>query len=386
MILPGATLGLLGGGQLGRMFTVAARTMGYEVIVLDPDPASPAAHFATRHIQAGYSDADALARMARECAAITTEFENVSASAMAYLAQFCPVRPDAQAVAICQDRSQEKNFLAQHGVETARFAVIDHLAQLPAALAHIGGAGVLKLSRSGYDGKGQRRVNNLAQAEAAFEAFDGQACVLEQWIPVASEISVVLARGADGSTAVYPPSENWHRDGILDVSIAPARIPAATAAAASDIALRIAEWLNYCGVLAVEFFMLQDGRLVVNEIAPRPHNTGHYTLDVSLTSQFEQQVRALCGLPLGDPHLTAAAAMVNLLGDLWQGDTAPPWDRVLAHSRSKLHLYGKAEARPGRKMGHYTCVADSADVALSEALSLQRQLQTRPATRSSIGA
>ena len=375
MILPGATLGVLGGGQLGRMFTQAARTMGYEVIVLDPDPASPAAQFATAHIQAEYTDAQALSRMAGECAAITTEFENVSAAALAYLAQFRPVRPAAEALAISQDRIREKRFLTEHGVETARFAVIESSEHVAHGLALTGTPAVLKISRSGYDGKGQRKIHSVAEAQTAYAEFGRRACVIEQWISVQSEISVVLARGADARTAVYTPSENWHRDGILEISLVPARISAQLAQQATNTALRIAEWLNYCGVLAVEFFVLHDGRLLVNEIAPRPHNTGHYTLDASFTSQFEQQVRALCGLSLGDTTLKSAAAMVNILGDVWRADASPAWDCILSQSTVKLHLYGKREARAGRKMGHYTCLAADADSALQQALSIQTRLR-----------
>ncbi len=374
MILPGATLGILGGGQLGRMFTQAARGMGYEVMVLDPDPASPAAHFASAHIQADYADRDALGRLAKTCAAITTEFENVPADALAFLAEFRPVRPGAAVLAISQDRIKEKTFLADKGVATARFAIIETRAQLQAGVSHTGLPAVLKLSRSGYDGKGQRRVATLTEAEASFMEFGQKPCVLEQWTDIAHEISVVLARGADAKTAVYTPSENWHRDGILDLSLVPARVTPELQRQAIASALQIANWLDYCGVLAVEFFILQDQQLLVNEIAPRPHNTGHYTLDACITSQFEQQVRALCALPLGDTMLRGAAAMVNLLGDLWHAQTPPAWGKILAQPQTKLHLYGKTQARPGRKMGHYTCLAEDAETALKQALAIRAQL------------
>lgn len=378
MILPGATLGMLGGGQLGRMFTQAARTMGYEVMVLDPDPASPAAHFASTHIQADYADRDALSTLAKSCAAITTEFENVPADTLAYLAQYRPVRPGEQALAISQDRIREKTFLTENGISMARFAVIETHDQVTAGAAHTGLPAVLKLSRSGYDGKGQRRVSSLAEAEAAFNEFGHKPCVLEQWTDIAREISVVLARGVDGKTAVYTPSENWHRDGILELSVAPARVSAEIKQRATAIALQIASALDYCGVLAVEFFILKDQQLLVNEIAPRPHNTGHYTLDACVTSQFEQQVRTLCALPLGHTALKGAAAMVNLLGDLWQEQKPPPWDKILSQPETKLHVYGKSQARPGRKMGHYTCLAQDAETALQRALAIKAQLQPLP--------
>jgi 5-(carboxyamino)imidazole ribonucleotide synthase len=371
MILPGATLGILGGGQLGRMFAMAARTMGYGVIVLDPDQDSPAAQLANGHICASYTNSLALDSLARECAAITTEFENVPAESLEYLSGLCPVRPSGGAVAVVQDRIREKRFLQGNGFETARFAVVEQRNTLWEALKHVGTPALIKLSRSGYDGKGQRLVRNLGEAQLAFDDLGAKPCVMEQWIDIQTEVSVVIARGDDASTVAYPPSENWHRDGILDVSVAPARILPMTADAATRIALQIAAFLGYCGVITVEFFVLKDGSLLVNEIAPRPHNSGHYTLDACLTSQFEQQVRALCGLPLGGTTQFCPAVMVNLLGDLWHEGREPAWEHVLCNPRAKLHLYGKFEARPGRKMGHYTCLAPSVEDALSRALKIR---------------
>ena len=370
MILPGATLGILGGGQLGRMFVVAARTMGYKIIVLDPDPDSPAAQLANTHLCADYSDPSALVDLAHRCAAITTEFENVPAASLAYLAEFCPVRPSATAVAVTQDRIREKYFLHSNGFATARYAVIEHPSQIVEAVKKTGLPALIKLSRTGYDGKGQRLVRNLHEAELAFEDFGNLPCVVEELVAIQTEVSVVLARGADGSVAAYPPGENQHCDGILHISISPARISSMLAATATQAAFKIAALLDYCGVMAVEFFVLKDGRLLVNEIAPRPHNTGHYTVDACLTSQFEQQVRALCGLPLGDTTQFRTSVMVNLLGDLWYEGREPAWEHVLCNPRAKLHLYGKCEARLGRKMGHYTCLASSVDDALSHALEI----------------
>lgn len=384
MILPGATLGVLGGGQLGRMFTVAARTLGYRVIVLDPDPESPTATLADEHLRAGYDDRAALRTLARRCAAITTEFENVPADSLAYLAQQgAVVRPRADAVGVAQDRIREKTFFRDHGLPVAPFAAVHHEQELPAALDEVGVPALLKRSRFGYDGKGQARVNNIEEAQQAFAAFDRAPCLLEPLLPLYAEVSVVLARSADGDVASFPVAENEHRHGVLDLSIVPARVPQTLADEATAVARRLAERLDYCGVLAVEFFVLREGnrlRLTLNEVAPRPHNSGHYTLDACITSQFEQQARALCGLPLGDTRLVMPAVMVNLLGDVWHhGD--PAWERVLAHPQAKLHLYGKREARPGRKMGHYTCLAESVDAALQTALLIKGHLSASPPVR-----
>lgn len=379
MILPGATLGMLGGGQLGRMFTIAARTMGYDVIVLDPDPDSPAGALASEHVRADYQDVAALDHLARACAAVTTEFENVPSATLETLAHRCMVRPGARAVAITQDRIHEKTFLRDHGFATAPFAVVRTEAELAAAVKLVGTPAILKVSRFGYDGKGQAPVRNARDAMAAWESLRYEPCVLERRMVLAGELSVVLARGIDNAVAIYPVSENTHVNGILDLSVVPARISAVRARAAQIATRHIASQLAYVGVLAVEYF-ISRGKLLVNEIAPRPHNSGHYTIDACVTSQFEQQVRALCGLPLGDTRLLSPVAMVNLLGDTWAGG-APRWEKLLQSPRTKLHLYGKQEARPGRKMGHYTCLAGSPAKARTEALSLRRSLSRRPAKR-----
>lgn len=378
-ILPGATLGMLGGGQLGRMFTVAARTMGYNVIVLDPDPASPAGAIATEHVRADYRDAAALDHLACACAAVTTEFENVPAETLATLARGCVVRPGSRAVATAQNRITEKIFLQDNGFATAPFAVVRTEADLDAAFREIGAPAILKVARFGYDGKGQAVVRNRRAAQAAWESMRREPCVLERRVTLDTEVSVVLARGVDHAMAVYPVSENTHANGILDISVVPARISAARSRLAQSVARRIAERLQYVGVLAVEFF-ISRGKLLVNEIAPRPHNSGHYTIDACVTNQFEQQVRALCGLPLGDTRLLSPVAMVNLLGDLWSSGE-PRWERLLASPRVKLHLYGKHEARAGRKMGHYTCLATTAAKARAEAVVLRRTLTRRPGKR-----
>lgn len=372
MILPGGTLGMLGGGQLGRMFTLAARTMGYNVIVLDPDPDSPAGELATDHVCADYTDHTALEYIAKTCDAVSTEFENVPAATLAWLADKCVVRPGAKAVSISQNRILEKSFLRDQGIPTAKFAIVHSAVDIDAAIKTTDTPAILKVARFGYDGKGQIRVNSTEETHAALQAMNNEPCVLEQLLDLQCEVSVVIARGYDGSMMTYPVAENRHHHGILDISIVPARVSAAIQATASEMAKVIAAKLEYIGVMAVEFFVLEGNALVVNEIAPRPHNSGHYTLDACVTSQFEQQVRTLCGLPFGDTRLLSPVVMVNLLGDVWPHDHAPAWERILSHPQIKLHLYGKRKARKGRKMGHYNVLATSLD----EAIQLAQKVQT----------
>ena len=366
MIFPDAMLGMLGGGQLGRMFTLAAHSMGYRVTVLDPDPLSPAGAIADVHLKAAYQDREALQQLADTCVAVTTEFENVPADSLRWLASHCTVLPDGDAVAVAQDRIREKAFFRACNLGVAPYAVIESDADIAQAPANLF-PGILKRARFGYDGKGQVRVANADEARKAFKDMGSESCVLEQRIALKCEISAVVARGADGAGRSFPVSENRHRMGILDVSIVPARVAPELAMQGEEWALRIADKLNYCGVLAVEFFVTESGELLVNEMAPRPHNSGHYTIDACVTSQFEQQVRTLCGLPLGDTKLLSPVVMVNLLGEAWQ-QGAPQWDRVLNLPDAKLHLYGKHEARGGRKMGHYTVLDRSAEAALQKAL------------------
>lgn len=372
MIFPDAMLGMLGGGQLGRMFTLAAHSMGYRVTVLDPDPLSPAGAIADVHLKAAYQDREALQQLADSCAAVTTEFENVPAESLRWLASHCAVRPAGDAVAIAQDRIREKAFVRACGIEVAPYAVIENISDIDGADASLF-PGILKRARFGYDGKGQARVANAAEARKAFKDMGAESCVLEQRIALKCEISAVVARGADGVGRGFPVAENRHRNGILDVSIVPARVAPELAQRATDWALTIAEKLDYCGVLAVEFFVTESGALLVNEMAPRPHNSGHYTLDACATSQFEQQVRTLCGLALGDTRLLAPVVMVNLLGEAWQHGQ-PQWERVFNVPEAKLHLYGKHEARDGRKMGHYTMLGATADAALQKALIVRSAL------------
>lgn len=382
MILPPATLGLLGGGQLGCYFIMAAREMGYRVMLIDPDRDSPAGRIADKHLVAAYDDVDALDHMALSCAAVTTEFENVPANTLAKLARFVPVRPGAEAVAICQNRSAEKNFLKQHGFPHAPYADIfaeDDLRSVGADLF----PGILKAARFGYDGKAQARVRDRDQALPAYRQFKGEPCILERMLPLDYEISVVLTRDESGQTRCFPASENRHSHGILDISIAPAGACASLMADAEQVAKGIAQKLDYIGTLGVEFFVVH-GRLYVNEMAPRPHNSGHYTLDACVTSQFEQQLRALCGLPLGDTKTHSVAVMVNLPGDLWYPDgprhaREPDWHQLLAVPNLKLHLYGKQHARPGRKMGHFTVLGEDPEQVHETAMAARAAIGIRDA-------
>lgn len=372
VLLPGATLGVLGGGQLGRMFVHAAQTMGYFTAVLDPDPTSPAGRVSHHHVQADYLDEIGLAQLSGHAAAITTEFENVPAAALARLADHRIVAPGAAAVAIAQDRAQEKAHFQRCGVPVAPHAVItgeDQLAGVDESLF----PGILKTARLGYDGKGQVRVATRADLRAAWESLKRADCVLEQMLPLAFECSVIVARGRDGAMVNLPVQRNLHRAGILAVTevyedcVAPAQ-----AQRAIEATRAIAQGLAYVGVLCVEFFGLADGSLVVNEMAPRPHNSGHWSLDGADTSQFELQVRTLAGLPLAAPRQHSAAVMLNLLGDLWfenGQERAPDWAGVLALPGTHLHLYGKESARAGRKMGHLTVTA--AGAAQARAVALQ---------------
>ena len=375
MILPNATLGVLGGGQLGRMFTLAAISMGYRVVVLDPDSHSPAGTIADQHIKADYRDHAALQLLGDACAAVTTEFENVPAESMEFLETLCAVRPHADAVRIAQDRIREKTFIQEHGLATARFAAIYEDADIVEAMETLRAPLLLKTASMGYDGKGQIKVGTLAEARTAFEKLGNTACVLEERIDLEHEVSVILARSVDGKKAIYPVGENRHVNGILDTTLVPAALAPDIAQKAVDMATQLADSMNYCGVLAVEFFHTRQGELLINEMATRPHNSGHYTVDACATSQFEQQVRVMCGLLPGDPQLLSPVVMLNLLGDIWNnGD--PAWEAILNEPQAHLHLYGKHEPRHGRKMGHVNCLASDADTALGIAATLRTALTT----------
>ncbi|QDQ26946.1 5-(carboxyamino)imidazole ribonucleotide synthase [Chitinimonas arctica] len=376
-ILPPAMLGILGGGQLGRMFAMAAKTMGYRVTVLDPDAGAPAADFADVHLCAAYNDHAALRELAETCAAITTEFENVNAESMRWLAQHVPVSPSGDCLAIAQDRIQEKAWIRKAGLATAPYLALDTVADLNHDLSPYL-PGILKTARLGYDGKGQVRVQTASDARAAYADLGGQPCVLEKMLPLRCEVSAIVTRSNAHEVAVFPLAENRHRNGILDISIVPAQLAPALAEEAQRMAVRLAEALDYIGVLAVEFFVLEDGAevaLVINEIAPRPHNSGHYTIDACVTSQYQQQVRAMCGLHPGATGLLSPVVMVNLLGDSWRADGGEPnWDVLMQAPNTHLHLYGKAEARPGRKMGHYCVLAADSEAALQQAEAIKDTL------------
>lgn len=378
VLLPGETLGLMGGGQLGRMFAQAAATMGYHVAVLEPGATSPAGEVALRQITARYDDAEGLRTLAQTVRAVTTEFENVPAASLRALADAgLRTTPSADAVAATQNRNVEKAFIERAGVPVAphaRVASEADVAALPAELF----PGILKTASLGYDGKGQARVANVEETLEAFRAFGGVECVLEKRLALKLEVSVIVCRGLDGATKTFPVSENVHRNGILAVSVMPARIDDATANRAREYAGRIAEALDYRGVLCVELFILEDGSILANELAPRPHNSGHATIDACVMSQYEAQVRVMAGLPLGSTEQHSASVMLNLLGDLWfdeKGEAATPdWVKLLSIPGVKLHLYGKAEARPARKMGHVTVVAPTGELAMARAREAARVL------------
>ncbi len=367
MITPPATIGILGGGQLGRYALLAAHRMGYRTMMLEPDPLAPAGRIADVHLVAEYDDPAALDELGRQCSVVTTEFENPPAHSLARLAQLTTVHPSPHAIATAQDRRVEKEFLRSIGAPTAPFTVIADDSDIVTPRCTY--PAILKTSRLGYDGKGQAIVNSHDELASAWQLLGRQPCVLEQRLTLDREVSVLVARSANGLTAVYPLMENVHVGGILDVTV----VPAQPAPGATELATAIAVGLEYVGVLAVEMFVV-GGHLLVNELAPRPHNSGHWTLDACVTSQFEQQIRAVCALGLGATRLTTpAVAMVNLLGDLWQRGE-PDWAQVLIEPRAKLHLYGKSEPRAGRKMGHLTVLADTAVEATDTALRLRDRI------------
>lgn len=368
IIQPGATLGVLGSGQLGRMFAIAARRMGYRVHTLSPSVDTPTGQVADKEIAADYDDLDAIRAFARGVDVITFEFENVSTAAADAAAEIVPVRPTGHALHVTQQRAREKAFLGLKGFPVTPFESVASLEELTVAVARIGLPAILKTASFGYDGKGQHRITSPLEIERVWALVGHQPAVLEKVVDFTLEFSVVAARGLDGAFADFGAIENAHRDHILDISVAPARIPEASAREAVAVTRAILEELNYVGVLCVEFFLTGDGRILVNEIAPRPHNSGHLTFDACITSQFEQQVRAICGLPLGATTLLRPAAMANLLGDVW-ANGEPKWDAALALPDVKLHLYGKSDPRPGRKMGHLTALADTPAQAITHVLA-----------------
>lgn len=359
VIVPGAVLGVLGSGQLGRMFTIAARRMGYRVHTFSPDEDTPTGQVADVEVVAPYDDLDALRTFAAQVDVVTFEFENVPIEAIDVVEALAPVRPAGMALHTAQQRAREKAFLADHGFPTVPFARAVTLDELRDGVALVGTPCVVKTAAFGYDGKGQHRLNAPEDVDRVWAAIGHQEAVIERYIRLQAEISVIAARGVDGEIAVYPVFLNRHRQHILDLTTCPAEVPQAVASRAVEIARAILEEFGYVGILCVEFFVSTDHELMVNELAPRPHNSGHLTFDASVTSQFEQQVRAICGLPLGSTELLRPAAMANLLGELWE-DGEPNWAAACRFNDVKLHLYGKSEPRRGRKMGHLTAMAGTA--------------------------
>lgn len=372
-ILPGATLGVLGGGQLGRMFCVAARTMGYKVVVLDPDPHCGAGHIADVHIKADYTDQAALEEMANQCDAITLEFENIPSQSIQFIADKTVVYPVAESLEIAQNRGLEKQFALKAGLQPVPYYGIHQESDLQQAASDIGFPAILKSNTLGYDGKGQFVVNNLSELNDAFIKANKVSCVLEKKITIQCEVSAIVARNAAAELASFPVAENQHVNNVLHMSIVPARVPEPLAKLAVENASILADAMSYVGILAVEFFVSDDNILYFNEMAPRPHNSGHYTKDACVTSQFEQQVRMMCGLTPGDTRLTSPVVMVNMLGDLWM----PDWSVILEQNNIKLHLYGKPEARPGRKMGHFNVLAEDVGSALSVAEEVFDKLERK---------
>lgn len=378
MIPPGETIGILGGGQLGRMLAQAAHTLGYRVHVFEPAGPCPAGAVANREVNASYDDVAALTEFARDCAAVTYEFENILSAPLEAIAPLVPLHPTAGVLHICQNRQREKAWLRANGFPYVAYAeALDGL--ITAAVEEVGRPCVVKTADFGYDGKGQMKIHSDSDLEQAAAVFRGRRCVVERWVEFSAEVSVIVARSSTGETRAFPVAENIHTQHILDFTIVPARVDESVARAAEELAVAIARKLDVVGLLAVEMFVTRDGEVLVNELAPRPHNSGHWSLDGCETSQFEQHVRAVCGLPLGEVTVLEPTVMVNILGDAWRWRDnrvagAPNWKAILAAPRAKLHLYGKSEPRPGRKMGHFTVRDANVDTALDRARELKAAL------------
>jgi len=377
VFLPPATIGILGGGQLGRMLAVEARRSGYRVIVwTDEPPGSPAGQIADVELNGSYEDIDLLDRFAAQADVVTAEFENIPDACLQAVELRCPLRPGRRAIHTAQHREREKLFLREHGIACAPFRIVEDLMGLQRAVAELGRPCVIKTAAFGYDGKGQTKVEIETDLAEVWQAFEGGHAVVEQWMPFEKEISVVGARSVDGEVAITGIVENEHADHILDVSIAPARVAAEVVTTAVALWTAVAGALDYVGTMAVEMFVEADGGVVVNEIAPRPHNSGHYSIDACLTDQFQQQLRTICGFPPGVSGQHTPAVMVNLLGDVWRTETEPPdWTPILEHPGARLHLYGKLMARSKRKMGHFTVLGSSVEAALKEACDLKHALR-----------
>ena len=374
VILPGATIGILGSGQLGKMIAVVAKRLGYRVHVFSPDHDTPAGQVADLEIQADYSDLVAVEEFAKRADVVTLEFENIPTQALETASRHTPVHPGVKTLWTTQNRGREKSFLCENDIPTCRFQIVHSLAELNTACESIF-PGVLKTTEQGYDGKGQRFIHSREEINRAWNQLNCEEAILEKLIDFDFEFSVVAARSNSGEVAAFPTSRNEHHNHILDVSISPSGLDPQTEKQATDIACQIMTQLGSVGVLCVEFFRGHDGQILVNEIAPRPHNSGHLTIEANATCQFEQHIRAVCGLPLGSTERIKPAAMANLLGDAWS-DGEPHWDHALKLANTKLHLYGKAAAKPGRKMGHLTAVADSAETAREQVTSARRALNS----------
>jgi 5-(carboxyamino)imidazole ribonucleotide synthase len=374
VFLPGSTIGVMGSGQLGRMLAIAARRMGYRVHTFSPEKDTPTGQVADLEVCAGYEDEAAVRAFARGVDVLTFEFENVPVQSVDWAAKHCVVRPSGRVLHVCQHRLREKEFLRNAGLPLPGFEAVDSLEALRGAVGRLGVPSVLKTAAFGYDGKGQRKITRDSDLAEVWSGFEGQLAVLEAWVPYEREISVLVARTVSGETAVYPVCENAHANHVLDLTLVPARISEARAGAACDLARRAAAALELVGLLAVEMFLLPDGAILINELAPRPHNSGHFSFDASVTSQFEQQLRAVCGLPLGATDLLRPAAMANLLGDVWSAGE-PDWAAAAALPAVKIHLYGKAEPRPGRKMGHLVALGRTLEEAVEQVTEARRRLQ-----------
>lgn len=372
---PRCVVGVIGGGQLGRMLALEARRMGVRTVIWTGGLEAPAVEVADEVIDAPFDDQEAMKQFVATATVATVEFENIPRETLSRVAETIPLHPSADAISICQNREREKTFLQENDVPCTWFRVISNATELAAAMAENAGTAVLKTADFGYDGRGQIKLNGNEDPIAVWKEFDAPRAILEAWVPFDREISVMVARSENGECTCYDPAENQHRHHILDMSIAPARIDSSLAERARECARKIAEALNYCGIMGVEFFVQKDGALLVNEMAPRPHNSGHHTIDACETSQFEQQLRAILGLPIGSTRLHSPVVILNLLGDMWPDETTPPdWANLFADRRTALHLYGKRRAKGRRKMGHANILGTSVDEALSRAIALKKQL------------
>lgn len=382
IFLPGSTVGVMGGGQLGRMFAIAARRMGYRVHTFSPDEDTPTGQLADREVAASYDDETAVRDFARGVDVLTFEFENIPSKTVEWAAEECVVRPAGRVLHVCQHRLREKNFLRDAGLPLPRFVEVNDEKQLAAAVKELGTPCVLKTASFGYDGKGQQKIDDDTDLKEAWASYNGRQAVLEEWVPFEREISVIIARNVEGQMVSYPVCENRHANHILDLTVVPADVSSDVAYAARQIAGAVAEHLDLVGLLAVEMFLLADDSILINELAPRPHNSGHFSFDACVTSQFEQQLRAVCGLPLGSAELLRPCVMANLLGDIWEdaranGRSEPDWRAAAGFPDVKIHLYGKSEARRGRKMGHLVAFGGTTAVAADRARSARAALTGR---------